>query len=499
MDVLDLRTNMHMDRLPFLLTVLAFGAGATTVRGQSALNPFSAAGRAAVTTFVTDYQSIGINPANLGWKGRFEGKHVTFGLLEGAYTVHSDALKRADFRERVLNTDFRFTEREQEEAGRIFANAGAMANADLVSIGFSYANENLGGLAFHVRDRIEVSAKFGQRMAEILFRGYRADYFDLLVLATGDTVANYANMSPDSLAMVILGVATEPMLLGRVVKGTDIGMNWYREFNFSYGRHLIRTDNFELDLGFGLKYLLGIGIVDIRSQDNRLDGFSSLSDDFQIDYQNVEFMPGARLTGGMVAFPKAVGNGFGGDVGISMLFNKAWKVGLAVTDIGAIRWKGNVYKATEGSLVDLAIGGLENLDVISGLEDFVTNSGVLTWERAQARVLPLPTTARLGAGKLLGEWAEAGIDAVLPLNDATGSLRNPVFGAGADLLPTRWLRFSSGLVVGGGMPLKLPVGLAFIAGNGTWECGLASRDVITYFTQTNPTLSLGLGFLRFRF
>lgn len=478
---------------------LAFLLNIANVQGQAGLSSFGSTGRAAATTFLTDYQACGVNPANLGWKWRFEGKHVAFGLLEGTYAVHSDALKRSDFRDRVLNTDFRFTEAEKEEAAQAFANAGAMAGADLMSVGFSFAHERFGGLAFQVRDRVQVSAKLGPRMSDIMFKGYRADYFDLLVLATGDTVANYANMSPDSLAMVILGVATEPLLLGRVVNGTDIGLNWYREFNFSYGRHLVRTDNFELDLGVGLKYLLGIGIIDVRARNNQLDGFSSLSDDFQIDYQNAEFVPGARLTGGMVAFPKTVGSGFGVDLGVSMLINGSWKLGASVTDLGSIRWKGNVYTASEGSLVELAINGLENLDIISGLEDFVTSSGVLNWERAQERNMALPSTARIGAGKLLGEWGEVGLEAVLPLNDATGNLLGPVFGAGADIRPLRWFQISTGVVGGGDMPAKVPVGITLIAGNGTWECGLASRDVITYFTQVNPTLSLGLGFLRFRF
>ncbi|HMN06147.1 MAG TPA: DUF5723 family protein [Flavobacteriales bacterium] len=261
----------------------------------------------------------------------------------------------------------------------------------------------------------------------------------------------------------------------------------------------MRNENFELDLGIGLKYLQGIGIIDIRAENGQLEGFSSLSSDFQIDYQNAEWQPGARLTGRMIAFPDNVGSGFGIDLGTNMLINGSWKIGLAVADLGSIRWKGNVYTANDGSLVDLAVSGLDNLDIISGLEDFVTNSGVLQWERTQERRLPLASTARIGVGKLLGEWGELGLDAVLPLNNAVGSLDSPVIGLGADLRPFRWIQFSSGVMFGGDMPVKIPAGLSFIVGNGTWEAGLASRDLITFFTSRNPTLSLGMGFLRFRF
>ena len=47
--------------------------------------------------------------------------------------------------------------------------------------------------------------------------------------------------------------------------------------------------------------------------------------------------------------------------------------------------------------------------------------------------------------------------------------------------------------------VSIPVGLTFIAGNGTWEGGIASRDAVTFFTQNGPTLSFSTGFLRFRF
>jgi hypothetical protein len=70
---------------------------------------FNTTGRAAATTFVTDYQAIGINPANLGWTWRHTDKHVAVGVAEGSYSLYSDALTRDDMRDRVLDANFRFT------------------------------------------------------------------------------------------------------------------------------------------------------------------------------------------------------------------------------------------------------------------------------------------------------------------------------------------------------------------------------------------------------
>lgn len=71
-----------------------------TMNGQIEMSVFTSTGRAgASTTFVTDYQSTGINPANLGWKPRWEDKKITFSLLEGAYSLYSQPLTKPEVRE----------------------------------------------------------------------------------------------------------------------------------------------------------------------------------------------------------------------------------------------------------------------------------------------------------------------------------------------------------------------------------------------------------------
>jgi hypothetical protein len=467
--------------------------------GQSGLSLFGNTGRASATTFVMDYQAIGINPANLGWEWRFKDKHLALGLAEGSYGVYSDALSRDDIRQRMFNSDFRFTDEERDQAVANFTDAGATINVDVMALGACWSNERIGGFAFQARDRLQVSARMGSRMADLVFKGSSADVFDLLVLATGDTVSNYAGMSPDSLALVVLGIATEPQILGQVLDGTEAGFLWYREFNFSYGRWLVRNDDLEIDAGIGLKYLLGIGVIDMRAEGGGLSGFSSLSPDFQIDYQTGSFLPGARFSFGDLAFPRSVGKGFGVDLGLAARINGTWKLGLSVTDLGSIRWSGDAYEASNGSLVEMAATGLENYDLINGLDDFLINGGLLEWEEAAERSLPLASTARIGLGKLVGDRVELGTDLLLPLNQAVGSLESPAWGLGADLRPFHWLQFSTGMMAGGGQSVKVPLGLTFIVGNGTYEAGFASRDILTYFTKSNPTVSLSMGFLRFRF
>lgn len=466
--------------------------------GQTEMSAFTTTGRAAATTFVTDYQSLGINPSNLAWKSRYDEKHIAFGLLEGSYSVYSEALTRDDLRNRVINVDTKFTEAEKQEAARAFADAGATFNADVMLVGVSFMNDKLGGFGFQVRDHAQWTSKFGPTMSELLFEGYRSDYFDLLVLVTGDTVTNYANMPPDSLALIAQGLASDPQLLGSVLNGSNISFTWYREFNLSYGRRLSHSDNVDFFGGVGVKYLLGIGIIDMRAENNQFEGFSSLSPYFDINYGDAALSNPSRVTAGNTLLPEAVGKGFGLDIGFSAVIKETWKVGASVTNIGSITWEGNVYTATNGSLMELASNGLDNYNFFSGIDDFVTNGGLLEWKGATERKVTLPTNTRFGASRVIGKVAEVGIDAVFPLNDEPGSFKNPVIGLGGDVRPIPWLQLSAGFVTGGNYDSKIPVGLTFIIAGGSWEAGIASRDAITFFTDQNPTVSLSIGLLRFR-
>ena len=187
------------------------------------MSVFTTTGRAASTTSLfEDYQAVGINPANLGWQWRNEGKHVAIGFAEGSYSVNSNALTRDDIRHRMLNTDFRFTEEQKVEAGRQFADAGVLGNVDLMLFGAAVTSEQAGGFAFQVRDRMQVSSRFGPLTAELAFLGFRSDYFNLLVLVTGDTIPNYENLSPDSIALIALGIASQPQLLSKVLDGSHL-------------------------------------------------------------------------------------------------------------------------------------------------------------------------------------------------------------------------------------------------------------------------------------
>ena len=114
--------------------------------GQSEMSVFTATGRAgASTTFVTDYQSLGINPSNLGWTFASD-KKISLGLLEGGYSIYSEALLKSDLANSLKEGETDFTYDEKVQAAKQFSSTGVAANIDLEWIAFSiHPNEKIGG------------------------------------------------------------------------------------------------------------------------------------------------------------------------------------------------------------------------------------------------------------------------------------------------------------------------------------------------------------------
>jgi hypothetical protein len=78
---------------------------------------------------------------------------------------------------------------------------------------------------------------------------------------------------------------------------------------------------------------------------------------------------------------------------------------------------------------------------------------------------------------------------------------SPAVSIGGEFLPFDWLRISTGYNRGGNFGTRnaIPFGITFSPLYGKYECGISTRDIITYFNQSQPILSASFGFLRFRF
>jgi hypothetical protein len=453
---------------------------ATPVLAQNELSNFSSTGRGGVaTTFVLDYQSLGINPANLG---RQSQSLVSFTIGEVGAGIGSQSLTHSQFQKLVLHPNDALTATERTSLVANLNNANALnLNADATAFGLAFTlPPGLGGLAVSVHQRMAGHVALNHNSADLLVNGQQA----ALVQQYYDAAGN-----PRS--------GATPPLLSAALDGTEMQLALTNEFNVGYGVQLYEVQGaFKLTAGVGYRYIQGVGVADVRIGGGSLSAYSSLSPVFDINYGNLASSPSFNYKSGNGLQPVGTGNGF--DVGLAAEVGRYVRLGVAITDMGSMTWTGNVVTATDQSLSFPQYAGLTTYDVVKNVINQFGASGqtLFTYQAAQERRANLPTKLRMGGGVRISELLEAGLDVTVPLNQVAGNLPAPFIGAGLDFKPVHWVRLSSGVSGGAGYSVSVPLGLTFVTP--VWEAGFSTRSVLGYFSENNPYASVALGFLRFK-
>ncbi len=488
-----------MKKIAILFSSLA---SVLIANAQYEFSSFTATGRGGATTFVTDYQAVGINPGNLGWAYKFDNKTFAFGLLEMTYSVRSEALNKDGVKSiyrSAMGQEPSFTQEQKIQAAKDFTGAGFAINMDFSTLGMAYHNEKVGGFAFRMNDRIHSYVKLGQTASEILFLGFTAPYFDQYELMDGSTVnASDYEVTDSNRDSIVKGTATNPKFISEVMKGSELQLSWVREYNLSYGRKIVDIeDKFQLSGGIGLKYFQGFGLIDIYEENGKIIAYSAMTPFVPINYGDAAASNPSTITqdGGL---PKAVGRGFGVDLGISMLIGEKLKIGASVTNLGSITWDGNVYTVEDTIMYETENAGLENYNIFSQLGEITSNDGLFKWNGLTNKKVALPTMYRLGASLVLGEKAEVGVDVLFPGNEVPGNFNGAIIGLGGDVRLLPFMKISAGFLTGNNYGSQIPVGITLGPQSGTYEFGVASRDAVSFFKDKGATLSLAIGFLRFR-
>ncbi len=470
-----------MKKLLLFSAIFALPAG--VLFAQTEISAFSATGGAYNTTFLTDYQCLGVNPANLGWT-RNDHK-INLGLFELTASIYSEPLTRSEVIHDLFNNDdWIDTQSEKETAIKKFTDARLLGIGAFMYLGISYQDDKIGGIAFTVRERIFWNSLLNDHAASFLFQGYNDPYFDAWNQAEG------------------YGYSTDPEYASTVYKGTDQHFLHTREFSLGYGRQLLEIDD---DItwygGVAVKYILGYaGVQYYQNESGELIGWSALSPMYDVDYG--KSTPSQVEGSGM----KKVGSGFGFDLGTTFRY-KDLKVGVAVNDIGSITWDGNVYEGNDVKVYKCETDGINNYNIFEQGELIVTDSDPddpnEEWAGLENRKANLPMNLRGGASYKILDGLEAGVDVYVPLGDKVpGTYEAAIIGVGARYSPLKWLELSAGVVTGGEFGTNVPLGITMIPADNesmTWSLGVATRDVTTLFAKDNPTLSICFGFLRFSF
>lgn len=472
---------------------------------------YTAVGKGVATTFLTDYQCLGINTSALGWGTGYDKKKFTMGSSEFGFGISSDVLTKQrlqNFTNAIYNSisgksSSPFDWKNQQSAISEYAQAGVSLNADYNWGGFSFQGKIFGGIAFNVRENYQWYSKLSPNATDLIINGKVSNLFDSLNIKVGNIttrIPNTGNLSPDSLKNVVSGTMTIPLHLSTLLHGTSIQMVWNRSYNLGYGRKIFGIDSlFDLYAGIGGRIIKSMAMFDLDATGNGIDLHSSLTSMFNINYQSVVSTVNTvkNYNGGI---PPAVGTGYGIDLSVSAIFWKRLKVAVAVNNIGAVTYDRNVYRIKDTLIGTIGINSLTNLNLTNAVNQLLTKGGLLTLVGQEKYTLANAATFRFGASYHIRKIVGFGFDVVAPFNnDNPGNIKNTVVSFGGDVRPLRWLQLSCGYFGGGVYKNNMPVGINFILRDGGYEFGVSSRDALSFFQKDAHSLSFAMGFARVRF
>ncbi|MDZ4839020.1 MAG: conjugal transfer protein TraF [Bacteroidota bacterium] len=437
---------------------------------------FTVTGSGLASTLSNDYQCIGINPANLGVKS---GKRLNLGFAETSVGIFSNALNKEDLRD-IFNTYTsnnstanNFSSEDKKRLAKSFADKGISANIDFTWIGVSLKIPKVGGFAFSVREHITSKMVLNANFSDIIFNGYKATYFDTTFVINGDTT----------------GFSNNPELISKITEGSKVQLSWVREYNLGFGRTFINNDNFKLSLGTSVKYLNGVAVVDVSSKDGELNAYSGISNSFLPGLSQIQ----GKFTNS-TSISNAVGQGFGLDLGANIKM-KNLTFAASINNVGYITYIGELFKLNDAKLDSIKNNGINNYLAESNSE-FGTGEDFFDKTLVSKQSFTLPVNFRGGVLVEITKRLHVGADVYVPLNQAPGKYANTYASVGVQGRVSA-VKLSTGLGIGTGLKLVVPLGIVFAPSKGVYEIGFASRDLFTFFTDKNPNLSGSFGFLRF--
>ncbi len=460
-----------------LLTSL-FLSIALSVVAQNEGSVFTATGRGgAVNAFARDYQSIGINPANLGMKHDYK---VAFSLAEFGAGLGSQSLTRTQLSKFVTSIDDDLTATDRQEFTNAFAQTNALnVNVDVTNFGIAFMVPKIGGFAASFRQRVMTHIGLNRTFSEVLFLGQNAPIFQDPTFSD-QTVGN------------------EPAI-SAAFNGSKLQIAAYNEINVAYGRQILDNDAIKLSLGVGYRYVQGLGVLDMNISSGKMTAYNAMSAVFDVDYGDLpnndpdfNYVPAK----GTFPFYKPAGTGHGFDIGISAEILEKVKLGLSVTDLGSIKWKNNLLQARDQPLQVVESDGIQTFNVFTEAATII-GEGLLTYQSGGEKAISLPSKVRFGAGLAATEKVDLALDFTMPLNETPGNLQAPFVGVGVGYKPVKFIRLNTGFSSGGGYGWNIPAGVVFDFK--AYEFGFGTRSINGFFTENNPYTSVVMGILRFKF
>jgi len=464
-----------MKKLPILLIFNSLFSIASFAQVDMGLPSVTGKGGAA-NGVVKDWECIGINPANLGWKKNHD--FSISGLIVGV-SVQSRALDYTQLKNAITQPSDTFSKADKKVFADLFTckdGLNMQMNVDWLT--FSFKVPKVGGFAMNIRDRSFGHITMNKNTADILFNGSDADVFK-------DTLNFVKNIST-------------------LFDGTKISYMHYREMNLAYGTKLFGiggtkdSSNVSFYGGIGFKYLWGFGNFEMIAENGVLTGHSALSSKYGMDYGPIKNFTPETSTG---IFP-SVGHGTAFDLGIGVGMGKM-KITLSAVDMGKITWDKNVLTANDTLLPkpsQFNFSGINSWSMAQQGGQMFNDSGIVHFQPGPAYSTQMLSKFRLGVGYEFSRRFLVGADIVLPMSDNPSNLENAFFACGMELELATNLAFGLGVAGNSNYGFSIPFGLKLGHFFKIMEVRVATNDILTYIAPgKNPNISLAMSLFCFNY
>lgn len=204
-------------------------------------------------------------------------------------------------------------------------------------------------------------------------------------------------------------------LNGSSVSASSQNFNWtahvWSEFGLSYGGTAYDDGTIKIKIGATFRYLMGIGYLGIKGKN--LDvSYTSGADSFRANNTDVEYASNIRSmsdgftsggSAGLFSSPNG-GSGFGTDLGAIASYKATDEtnaytamLSVAVTDIGAIKYKTSYDVAITGNGYLTGSELSENVKNYEDLRNYVKGKGFSVDTGTKTKSVSLPTALVIGA------------------------------------------------------------------------------------------------------
>ncbi|MCK9407654.1 MAG: DUF5723 family protein [Bacteriovoracaceae bacterium] len=285
------------------------------------------------------------------------------------------------------------------------------------------------------------------------------------------------------------------------LNGTAINASSVGEVNFSaaYKIPFSTSDIDEVAVGFGVKYLVGLGYIITEKYNSSIsnsplrttpDDKGNLTD-LNANFDFLQFT--ARMDPNS---PEPVGSGLGFDFGVTGFLYNTVRVGVSVTDIGSIKWDKRT-KAVIGS-ANMTIYSIADKEAQDSLKKAFKGKTIDT----TGFEFDLPTALHVGMAVQMDDviddlpfrWLIAA-DLHLGFNEVAGNTKLAQYSIGMELDPLAgWLPLRTGIMVGGRERFAWSMGFGIHIAN-TFDLDFATQSIAIITTPEsfrNGSVTMGM-------